>query len=67
MEPGLPLDETHGSFDTEELIEKGLVELVPRSQAPPAQRASDWARLSPLGLDVARLLLGRGSLPDWLR
>lgn len=53
---------------SEELLQAGLVELVPPpADASEADRERRWAQLTPEGVEVARLVVGPSPLPDWLK
>jgi hypothetical protein len=56
---GLPIDDAHSGPAVEELLERGLIEPFDRD-------AHRYARLTPEGREVSRLLIGRGPVPDWL-
>ena len=59
-----------GAPITEELVQKGLAEEVeaPPDRKPPGDTDTRrFARLTPMGRDVARLLIGHGPLPAWLK
>jgi hypothetical protein len=60
-EPGLPVAADHPF--SEEIIGAGLAEYVPSPENPTDQ----WVRLTNMGRQVARLMMGAENPPGWLR